>query len=231
MAVYGDYLFFSQAGENRIMLNIGGIANFTFLPGDGNAERVFSTDVGPGNTIMDQYVQQHYPGNYYDKDAMIAKKGHLNTALLDALLADEFFDQGYPKTTGPELFNLQYLTNAQQISDTQHLSQEDVMATLCHFSAQGIIRAIKTTLGKDTDPMHLFMSGGGMHNPLLLELLKQELNGAKFDTTAALQVHPDAKEAVLFALLANETLAGKPIDFGGRKGIPAVCMGKISFPV
>lgn len=229
LAVYGDYLIFSKQDEDRIMLNIGGIANFTFLPGDKDASKVFSTDVGPGNTLMDHFIQANYPGIYYDKDAQLAKNGTVNLDLLNALLKDDFFEAAFPKTTGPELFNLTYLKNAQQKSQTSHLSNEDVLATLCHFSAQAISNAIKKTIQSTTLPI-IYMSGGGMHNPLLVTLLQEALPKAVFKTTAALQINPDAKEAVLFALLANETLAGNPIHFGDREGVPSVCMGKISLP-
>lgn len=229
LAVYGDYLIFSKTGENRIMLNIGGIANFTFLPGDKDASKVFSTDVGPGNTLMDHFIQKHFPGEYYDKDGKRAKSGKLNIALLSALLANDFFSIGFPKTTGPELFSLAYLMQAQKVSNTTDLSKEDVLATLCHFSAKGIINAIIRTIDSSAMPK-IFMSGGGMHNPLLVELLKEALPTAVFSTTDELEINPDAKEAVLFALLANETLAGNPINFGEREGVPSICMGKISLP-
>jgi anhydro-N-acetylmuramic acid kinase len=229
LAVYGDYLFFSKKNEDRIMLNIGGIANFTFLAGDGNAERVFSTDVGPGNTIMDHYVQKYYPGQYYDQDATLAKAGKLNHDLLAVLLDHQFFALGFPKTTGPELFSLSYLANAQEKSGSTKLAHPDVLATLCHFSAHAIIAAIKRTVDLKALPK-IFMSGGGMHNPLLVEILKVALPDATFTTTDELKINPDAKEAVLFALLANETLAGNPINFGAREGVPSVCMGKVSFP-
>ena len=229
LAVYGDYLIFSKAGEDRLMLNIGGIANFTYLPGDKDATRVFSTDVGPGNTLLDQFIQHNYPGEYYDKDGARAKFGTLNQDLLTALLNNEFFKIDFPKTTGPELFNLQYLLNAQERSNTLDLSNEDILATLCHFSARGIIDAISKTVKLSAMPK-IFMSGGGMHNPLLVEILKNALPKASFSTTQALEIDPDAKEAVLFALLANESLAGNPIDFGKREGVPSVCMGKISLP-
>lgn len=228
LAVYGDYLIFSKQGEDRIMLNIGGIANFTYLPGDVDAAKVFSTDIGPGNTIMDQYAQKHF-GLYYDKDAAIAKAGTLNEALLGELLNSDFFSAAFPKTTGPELFSLSYLEQAQQQSNTNNLSKEDVMATLCHFSAQGITEAIVSVLPKLSNPV-LYLSGGGMHNPLLLSLLKEALTGITFKTTHDLEINPDAKEAILFALLANETLCGGEISFGEREGVPSICMGKISLP-
>lgn len=228
LAVYGDYLMFSKAGEDRIMLNIGGIANFTYLPGSMDASAVFSTDVGPGNTLMDQYVQRHF-NLFYDKNAAIALSGTLNPQLLSALLNCDFFDLGFPKTTGPELFNLEYLTKAQEISSTPDISKEDVMATLCHFSAETIANAIKRCFGADARAQ-VFMSGGGMHNPLLVKLLQVKLPSCNFLTTDDLNINPDAKEAVLFAVLANETLCGKPINFGDRQGVPSVCMGKISLP-
>lgn len=229
LAVYGDYLVFSERGEDRLMLNMGGISNFTYLPGDKDASKVFSTDVGPGNTLMDQYVQLHYPGLYYDENAKLAKAGKPNEALLGALLDHPFFDAQFPKTTGPELFNIVYLEKAQTQSNTANLSREDVLATLCHFSANGIIKAVKQTMKAVAAP-RVLMSGGGMHNPLLVQLLEEGLPNATFGTTDQLAIDPDAKEAVLFALLANETLAGKPIDFGSREGVPSVCMGKICLP-
>ena len=228
LAVYGDYLIFSKRGEDRVMLNIGGIANFTYLPASLDASEIFSTDVGPGNTLMDQYMQQHF-NRFYDKDAAVAVAGELNEDLLAALLDCGFFEVGFPKTTGPELFNLAYLDHAQKQSSTENIKTEDVMATLCHFSAETIADAIKRSFGERAAPQ-IFMSGGGMHNPLLVSLLKDKLSNAAFFTTDDLNINPDAKEAVLFAVLANETMCGAPINFGERQGVPSVCMGKISLP-
>ncbi|MGB4775422.1 MAG: anhydro-N-acetylmuramic acid kinase [Daejeonella sp.] len=229
LAVYGDYLMFSKKEENRIMLNIGGIANFTYLPADGNAEKVFSTDVGPGNTLMDQFIQKNYPGLYYDKDAEIAKSGNLNEQLLKELMNSAFFKIDFPKTTGPELFNLSYLLNAQRKSGTESIRNEDVLASICHFSALVIANSIKKCFS-EADKSHIYMSGGGMHNPLLISILKNEIPWAKFTTTDKLGIHPDAKEAVLFAVLANESVAGEPIYWGKRQSLPSICMGKICLP-
>ncbi len=228
LAVYGDYLIFSKKDEDRVMLNIGGIANFTYLPGSLNAAEIFSTDVGPGNTLMDQFMQQHF-NQFYDKDGAVGLSGNLNQDLLNALQQNDFFDAGFPKTTGPELFNLNYLNAAQKLSATEDMSREDVMATLCHFSAATIANAIKRCFS-DEAKVHVFMSGGGMHNPLLVKLLQEALPESQFSTTEDLGINPDAKEAVLFAVLANESICGAPINFGGRKGVPSICMGKISLP-
>lgn len=229
LVAYGDYLIFSSAIENRVMVNLGGIANFTFLPKDGERLNVFSTDTGPGNTLMDSFVQIHFEGQYFDTDAKIAKSGKINQALLKSLKNHPFFAQSLPKTTGPELFNLDYLTNAQKHSDTLHISREDVMATLNRLSAETLAEAIQKSVGKDTKYV-LYVSGGGMHNPLLIRHLAELLPNIIIQNTLDLGIHPDAKEAVLFAILANQTLSGhKPFGNSGS-GMPKVNMGKISFP-
>jgi anhydro-N-acetylmuramic acid kinase len=226
LAVYGDYLIFSKAGENRIMLNMGGIANFTFLHGDLDASKMFSTDVGPGNTLMDAVMQKYFPGKYFDEDAAVALQGSINEALLAVLKENDFFAKGFPKTTGPELFNLLYLQNAQERSNTTTLSVYDIMATLSKFSADMIVDAILRSMGNQS--FVVYSSGGGMHNPLLMKHLKEQMPNAIFKTTADVNISPDAKEAVLFAILANEALCGGETNFG--EGIPSVSMGKISFP-
>lgn len=230
LAVYGDYLIFGKQGEDRILLNIGGIANFTFLPGTMNSAAIFSTDTGPGNTMMDALIQQQYPGKHFDEDAAVAKEGTINNGLLAALKENDFFIQPFPKTTGPELFNLNYLQAAKERSGTAQLSTADTMATLNKFSADTIADAILKTTDKNKE-YKIFASGGGMHNPLLMQHLKEALPNFLFDTTDALSINPDAKEAVLFAVLANECICGDGSYLqNGIEGMPAVSMGKISFP-
>jgi anhydro-N-acetylmuramic acid kinase len=230
LAVYGDYFIFSKKGEDRIMLNMGGIANFTFLPGSMDANKIFSTDTGTGNTLMDALMQQHFPGKYFDDGAAVAKEGMINVSLLKALKDHSFFQQSFPKTTGPELFNLHYLQTAKERSGTTDLNVYDTMATLNAFSAQTIAEAIIKTMPQNNN-FHLYASGGGMHNPLLMEQIKQLLPNIPIHLTSELGINPDAKEAVLFAILANECIAGGNVQFSNElKGIPSVTMGKISFP-
>lgn len=228
LAVYGDYFVFSKKGENRIMLNMGGIANFTYLPGSLNANEVFVTDTGPGNTLIDAFMRKFF-NLPYDKDGKIAQSGHINRSLLDALKKDSFFKGPFPKTTGPELFSLDYVRIAQQRSNTTSLSPEDLVATLTQFSAETIAEAILKVCQKD-QPYQVYLSGGGMHNPALIKALKELLPDFPMEATDSLGISGDAKEAVLFAILANETLCGDRVDFGTREGVPSVSMGKISFP-
>lgn len=228
LAVYGDYLLFGKQGENRIMLNIGGIANFTYLPASMDMNAVFSTDVGPGNTIMDAYCKAKFNCSY-DKDSVIAISGKCNQTLLEDLLNNSFLEAGFPKTTGPEMFNLSYLHKALEDSNNNNLSAEDVLCTLNHFSANCIFKAIEKTIDL-TQPNIVYSSGGGIHNNLLMQTIQQALPNVVFKTTDDLQINPDAKEAVLFALLANETLAGNNTLQSSKQELPSVSMGKISFP-
>jgi anhydro-N-acetylmuramic acid kinase len=226
LAVYGDYLLFASETEHRVMLNIGGIANFTFLP-KGYSTGFFSSDVGPGNTLMDQFIQLKFPGKYYDKNAEVASAGKVNEPLLQALLDHPFFKADLPKTTGPELFNLAYLDKAMAQSQ-QQISDADIMATLAAFSAHAIIDAIKRSV-QQTEPFEIYLSGGGMYNPLLVKYMEYSF-GREIKNTASLGILPDAKEAVLFALLANEAVAGGNTSFGNHPGLPSVSMGKVCFP-
>ena len=230
LAVYGDYLFFTSRDENRILLNMGGIANLTYLPKSADARTVFSSDIGPGNTIMDAYIQRYFAPLHYDKDSQVACQGEVNKALLTELCNNEFFSMAFPKTTGPEVFNLQYLTRAQAVSNTTELTHQDVMATLNYFSAQEIAKAINDCSAQ-LESVAVYASGGGIHNPLLMQhILALCPKLTIIEDTQSLGIDPDAKEAVLFAILANECLVGGQSRFGNaEQGIPDVTMGKISF--
>lgn len=228
LAVYGDYFMFSQKGENRILLNMGGIANFTYLPADGDAGKVFTTDTGPGNTLLDAYARRflHKP---YDEDGQLAASGQLNIALLEALKTNPFFEAPFPKTTGPEVFNPTYVEAMQEQSQTVDLSAADLMATLVQFSAETIASSIRRVM-QTSETYRIYMSGGGMHNPMLTGAIRELLPECWFGKTDELGINGDAKEAVLFAVLANESLAGGATSFGNRQGVPTVSMGKVSFP-
>ena len=233
LAAYGDFLLLSSADEERLLLNLGGIANFTYLPrAGGDARTAFSTDTGPGNTLLDATVRAHHPAMPYDEDGRLALAGRVHEGLLAALLDHPFFGAPLPKTTGPELFGPAYLTGAQQRSSTERLGLEDTLATLAELSAVGVARAVQAAFEGRPAPAAVYTSGGGAHNPALLAALARHLPGAtRFALTDALGVPGDAKEAILFAVLANEAVAGQPVAIGaGRQRVPAVGLGKVSLP-
>ena len=227
LAAYGDYLLFKEDDWDVVLLNIGGISNFTWLPRQ--KRDIFSTDIGPGNTLMDAWMQQQFDGRHYDKDAAVALTGSMQPQLLTALKQHPFFSAPFPKTTGPELFNRAFIDAAIHASGVDAYSPQDVMATLNYLTAVTIAEAIQTL---NLDAFKLYVSGGGIHNPLLMETLQLLLPGARFCPTMEKGIAPDAKEAVLFAILANETLAGNAAESFTHSGknFPAINMGKISLP-
>ena len=229
LAVYGDYYLFSKKGEHRILLNMGGIANFTYLSDDQNPQSIFTTDTGPGNTLIDAYMRRyfHLP---FDENGAAAAKGTVNEKLLEILKSHSFFNSSFPKTTGPEVFNLDYVSDAISKSGISNLTRNDVIATLTQFSATTIVDAI-LKIKPDGKNLKLYASGGGAHNVVLMRTIKELLPESQVLPLDSLGVPGDAKEAVLFAVLANEAIAGTELlNPHANLGIPNVSMGKISFP-
>nr|WP_294942453.1 anhydro-N-acetylmuramic acid kinase [uncultured Mucilaginibacter sp.] len=223
LALYGDVLLGSKPGENRILLNIGGIANLTYLPADADHSKVMCTDIGPGNTLIDAACRAYFD-RPFDEDSAIAYSGTVNEVLLDALLHHPFFTDTLPKTTGPELFNLTFVADAQQATRTLNLAKADLVATLSAFTGRSIANFIRSNFNHPD--IKLFTSGGGARNPFVVEYIKKALPGVSIAVTSELGINPDAKEAILFALLGNEALCGEPMEIGNN---PKVLMGKFSF--
>jgi len=223
LALYGDVILGGKKGENRILLNIGGIANFTFLPAYASFSTIISTDVGPGNTLIDAACRKYFDLPF-DADAKIALSGEVNEELLTALKAHPFFAEALPKSTGPELFNMEFVQEAQQKSSTQQINPADLVATLTVFTAQIIAAAILKNF--PVEDLQVFVSGGGARNPMMIQSLQFLMPKNSIRNSDVLGLNADAKEAVLFALLANEALAGEPIVINQN---PAVLMGKFSF--
>ncbi|KOY87154.1 anhydro-N-acetylmuramic acid kinase [bacterium 336/3] len=223
LVVYGDYLLFSNSEEDRVLLNVGGIANITFLSKTQNPKEVFATDVGAGNTLIDYFTQKFYNTPFDDKGDL-ARSGTLNQDLLDKLLDLDFFRQDFPKSTGQETFSIMWIESI-LAKEFPSISPQDLLCTLTHFTVQGIFKALdKLQISKSS----VYISGGGSKNKFLVDLLAEKLQIQDFEV---LGISADAKEAVLFALLANETLSGSSFELGkGQYLNPAVCMGKISLP-
>jgi len=228
LAMYGDYFLFSKKGENRILLNIGGIGNFTFLPANQDPNLILVTDTGPGNTLIDACVRTYFPGFFYDKDARLGRQGLLHDQLLQELMKLDFFHENFPKSTGPEYFHLEKVEALIQANQWA-LTPTDLIRTLTEFTAEAIALAIKKYVPESRS--NLYVSGGGSQNPLLMERISALLPEIKIGNSAEIGIPTDAKEAVLFALLANETLMDAGASKVRRLGdSPWVTMGKISLP-
>ena len=195
--------YFRTHESDRVILNVGGIANITLLPRD-PALDVTGFDTGPGNGLLDDWNQLHN-GTPMDRDCEWAESGTAREDLLWHLLGDPYFELSPPKSTGRDYFNLEWLVR--YLEAYPDALPEDVQATLLLLSAHSIVEAITREAPATTE---LYICGGGVHNPRLLKELRQELPAVKIVSTSALGLHPDAVEAVTFAWLAKQRLDGAP---------------------
>ncbi len=193
---------FGCAHENRALINIGGIANISWLPSEGPT---LGFDTGPGNALMDDWIGQHRRERY-DRDGLWAAQGKPNSMLLEYLLAHPYFVQPPPKSTGREIFNLQWLDTQLEQMDPMP-APEDVQASLLLLTAHAIASAV-TGLA-DQGPARAYVCGGGAHNSQLMNTLEALLGEqVPVASTEALGIAPDWVEAMAFAWLARQTLKG-----------------------
>ncbi|MRI33437.1 anhydro-N-acetylmuramic acid kinase [Endozoicomonas sp. OPT23] len=190
---------FHQGDEDRVIVNIGGMANLTLLSADSSIP-VTGFDTGPGNILMDYWTQQHL-GQPFDNNGDWAAKTSADEALLKQFLTESYFQQATPKSTGRELFNPDWLSG--QLNNFSHLSANTVAATLCKLTAVSIATHIKQY---SPDSKAVYICGGGARNANLMELLRQELSHCKVQSTSFLGIDPDWVEAIAFAWLASRTL-------------------------
>lgn len=229
MAGFVDQFLFSHESESRILLNIGGIGNFTWLPARSRAgKEIFITDTGPGNTLIDKLCQLHFQLPF-DKNAELASKGEIIETLLDQLLSDPWFIEGGEKTTGPEYFSTEWYDNRVKRSglDILSLKPESQLRTATELTSRTIAKAISDFIPDGEKPV-IYASGGGARNPLMMRRISELLPHLSVQSTESLGVDPDAKEAVLFAVLANEMIAGE--GFRMKNHDRPIHFGKISLP-
>ena len=189
-----------NASEDRAVLNLGGIANFTLLPRSGP---VRGFDTGPANALMDAWCERH-TGRHYDAGGALAGSGRPDPALLQRLLDEPWFSLPPPKSTGREQFHLAWL-ESRLAGDG--LSPADVQATLLELSAVTIADALLAT---QPQTRRVLGCGGGVHNAALMGRISAHLPGVVVESTASHGLDPDYVEAMGFAWLARETLAGRP---------------------
>jgi len=203
---------------NRVILNIGGIANISILPSQESDNPVLGFDTGPGNGLIDAWIRSNKNTNF-DKNGEWAKSGSIQTKLLNALLADPYFSMPIPKSTGKEFFNLNWLEKILK-SELKNHKAEDIQATLTELTARTIADSIKNLDRISCD--ELYVCGGGIHNQFLLERLQYHLPNIPIKSTQILGVHPDWMEAIAFAWLAKQTMeekAGNLPSATGAKGL------------
>jgi anhydro-N-acetylmuramic acid kinase len=190
-------------GCSRVVLNLGGIANITILPSAQNVP-VLGFDTGPASCLLDAWAQQHLAAAF-DNGGAFAASGHADPALLARLLGDSYFAAAPPKSTGREVFHPTWLRERLQGFS---LPPADVQATLVALTARSIADAVRAYAGSASE---MLVCGGGVHNPVLLRAIADELAPLPVASTATLGIDPDFVEAMLFAWLARERMCGRPI--------------------
>ncbi|KGK59718.1 anhydro-N-acetylmuramic acid kinase [Xanthomonas cannabis pv. phaseoli] len=194
--------------EDRAVLNLGGIGNLTLIPRDGT---VLGFDTGPANALLDSWCQQHR-GTAFDADGLFAASGHVDSVLLQALLSDPWFALSPPKSTGREQFHLAWVREA--MGGTA-LQAADVQATLLELTAATVAEAL---LRLQPQTRRVLVCGGGVRNPVLMARLAARLPGVVVESSARRGLDPDYLEAMGFAWLAAELLAGRPANLPSVTG-------------
>lgn len=207
---------FGQPGVGNVVANVGGISNISLLAADGSTR---GFDTGPGNVLMDAWVYQHH-GNAYDANGDWAAQGTVKQDLLAVLMSEPYLHMSPPKSTGRDLFHLDWLQR--QLTGFTSLAPVDVQATLCEFTALTLVNEI---VRHARDSGHVYVCGGGAFNSHLMwrlqSLLAVQSCAAQVASTAALGVAPEQVEALAFAWLAQrfcQRLPGNLADVTGAKG-------------
>ena len=202
---------FSSSQKNKLILNIGGIANYSFLI---KSKDVFGSDSGPGNALLDSYCQK-FLNKGYDRNGLLARKGKVHKASLRKMLAHPFFVKRQPKSTGKEIFNLRFIPK-----NLLNQSHEDILATLTEVTALTIARAIKQ---KEKSINEIIACGGGIKNIFLMERIGHHVSSA-IVSSKTMGYDPQSIEAMAFGWLARQRLESNPLKVGKKKGL----LGKIT---
>jgi len=217
---YVDALLLASDAEDRVAVNVGGIANLTIVPRRCAPQDVVAFDSGPGNMLIDAFVRRRTEGREsFDRDGKYALAGAVDQKTLDGMMADPYFELPPPKTTGRERFGAHFLERHAGRFDA--LSLEDGAATLTALTAQALASAVRSA---SPPRARIVVSGGGANNPAILSELQKRLPEHRVERSDQMNLPADAKEAVAFAILGYETLRGRAANVPRSTGAasPAV---------
>lgn len=224
LASYLDWASFGDADLNRCVQNIGGIGNVTWVPANASVNDVIAFDTGPGNMLIDALITRLTNGTQiYDIDGSIGMNGSVNYDLLNELMTDPYLDEAPPKTTGREYYGSEMVDAILE----KHPLDANLIATVTAYTAHSIADAYRRWLPELPD--EVYVNGGGARNPLLMRMLADALDGIPVRSTDELGISADGKEAVCFALMAHDSVAGYPTNIPGATGAErAVALGNIT---
>jgi anhydro-N-acetylmuramic acid kinase len=222
---YFDYVMFRSRAKNRIVLNLGGIANFTALPKKCASTDVVAFDTGPANMVIDALMMKYY-GRKFDEGGEVAQRGNIVPELLAELMAMPYFALRPPKSTGRELFGAMLLPKITAYEGKA--SAEDLVATVTRWTSYSVYDQYKRFIARRMKAEEVIVSGGGAHNRAIMGALGQNFKPAPVKKIEAIGFSSDAKEAICFAVLANETISEHPSNVPTVTGAKRpVILGKI----
>lgn len=223
---YSEFVLYSQPHKNIALLNLGGIGNVTWLDGSMDMSHIMAFDTGPGNMMINAAMKKLY-GLDYDEDGKIAASGQMIPELLASLQADAYFKLDPPKSTGREWFGEDRTGNL--VMQYQHEAKENIIHTLTYFTAWSVAWHVQHYLAVPQPLEKLIVGGGGAHNLTVMKMLSELLPGVQVLTQDEYGYHSDAKEAIAFVIMANETLHGSPSNVMSATGAKEpVILGKIT---
>jgi len=226
---YLHYILFHKPDRPRLVVNIGGISNVTYLPRSGGLEKILAFDVGPGNMLIDGIVQHRTGGRRaMDRGGAMARRGRVHERMLSELLRHPFLRQRPPKTTGREAFGRAMIERVLRRAKVYQLNQWDLLATVTAFTARSIAQAYERFVRPRGRVAEVIVGGGGTRNPTLMRFLQEAFGGIPVYPFENFGLDSRALEAMAFALFAYGTMQG------GTNNVPAatgarrpVAMGKI----
>lgn len=224
---YFDFLAFRSDKTNRALLNIGGISNITLLKKNAAIDDVIAFDTGPGNILIDLLVKKFF-NKKFDKDGKIASSGKINERLFKKIIElDDFINRKPPKSTGRERYNEEFLIKV--LNDFRSLQPKDIVATFSEYTAYAVFYNYHKFLKRYSEISELLVSGGGSNNPYIMKALQkyfgEKVKVKKVETD---NFSVDSKEAVCFAIFANETISENPINIPSVTGATSkTILGKI----
>jgi anhydro-N-acetylmuramic acid kinase len=225
---YFDWLVFRSRSSNRLLVNIGGIANITVLPKNAAPDDVTAFDTGPGNMVVDSLMHEFY-GKPFDQSGKTAASGVVSLDLFDRMVRHPYLRARPPKSTGREEFGDVFVHNL--LRSGRRYDREDIVATASQFTAFAVYDGYRRFVAKRMRVDEVIVSGGGVRNRFFIDELRRYFSGARVRLVDEFGISSDAKEAVCFAILAHETIAGHPGNLPGVTGAQKrVVLGKICRP-
>ncbi len=225
---YSETLLYSEENQAVALQNIGGIGNVTVLPKKGNTKKVIAFDTGPGNMMIDEAVRTFY-GKKYDTDGYYARQGNLIPSLAAELKEHPYFNLEIPKTTGREMFGEHF---TKSILEKYHSCEpNDLIHTFTWFTAYSIAYHYKKYLISEYGLKKCIIGGGGAYNSYLLELIRNEIPEVTVMTQEEHVFSSEAKEALAFVILGNQTYHRSPSNVPSATGAKkSVILGQITYP-